>query len=102
MQREDLIDTDIVKVSTIKMAPGEQSPWHYHTHIQESVFCLTGELVVSNDMLADITLMPGERIDFNPGQQHSLHNRENQPASYLLVQHGRYDFIECEPPYQLG
>lgn len=98
MQRDDLIDTDTVKVSSISLAAGEQSPWHYHTFIHETVFCLSGELMVAGDSVDSFMLSVGERVEFKPGQPHALLNQAGESASYLLVQHGKHDFIECEPP----
>ncbi len=100
MQREDLIDTDSVKVSSIEMAPGEQSPWHYHTYIRESVFCLRGRLLAASDAEHGMVLTPGDRVDFSPGERHALHNMQAEPSAYLLVQRGRHDFIQCESPGQ--
>jgi len=98
MQREDLVDTDKVKVSNITLQAGEQSAWHYHSYIQESVFCLSGELLAGNDTRDDIILLPGDRIDFSPGQPHVVSNQHNQAANYLLIQQGQHDFIECAAP----
>lgn len=96
-KREAVVLTDDVRVIQFTMDAGEQLAWHYHTDIEESVFCLAGEICVSDEQQTQV-LHTGQQAKFIAGQPHALKNISEQSATYLLIQHGHYDFIECEPP----
>jgi quercetin dioxygenase-like cupin family protein len=99
MTRDDLIRTDTMRVASIELAAGEESPWHYHTQVHESVYCLRGEIGVRRaPPLGAVTLMPGQRCDIEAGSLHALYNPGRSAAGYLLVQAGRYDFVAVESP----
>lgn len=94
-KREELVLTDDVRVIQFEMSAGEQLAWHYHTHIKESIFCLQGKLRVLSDQSPQ-NLLIGQQARFDAGQAHALQNASDKPAIYLLIQHGQYDFIECD------
>lgn len=96
-KREDIVRTDDVRVVQFTLGAGERMPWHYHSEVHESIFCLSGEIHVLGEREQQ-TIRTGQRIQFDAGQAHALHNNTGQPASYLLIQHGHYDVIECAPP----
>ncbi len=96
-EREELVRTDDVRVVQISMGAGEQLTWHYHSQIRESIFCLAGELRVLSAR-REQTLRTGQKASFTAGEAHALQNPGRQVASYLLIQHGPYDFIECAAP----
>lgn len=98
MSRDDLVRTDTVRVASVELAVREESPWHCHTEVHETVFCLRGEIGVRRAPPLDtITLMPGQRCDVEPGLPHAIHNPGRDTACYLLIQTGRYDFIAVDP-----
>lgn len=99
MTRDDLVRTDTVRVASIELAAGEESPWHRHTQVQETVFCLRGEIAIRRaPPLGTVTLAPGQRCDIAPQVPHALGNPGRVEARYLLVQKGSYDFIAMDPP----
>lgn len=96
-QREDLIATHNARVAEIILQAHEQSPWHYHTKLTESVFCLHGHIEVQcGHPASTIRLSPGERYDLKPKVEHRVRNPTAADASYLLVQNGSHDFIEID------
>ena len=96
-QREDLIALDNAKVASIELAIGEESPWHYHTEVIETVICLHGDISLQCRKPVENTLLkPGQRYKINPLHEHRLVNTGNGVATYLLVQSGRYDFIHSD------
>jgi quercetin dioxygenase-like cupin family protein len=98
MTRDDLVRTDTVRVACIELAVGEESPWHRHTQVHETIFCLRGEIGVRRAPPLNVeTLLPGQRCDIGPGLPHALHNPGRDTACYLLIQSGRYDFIAVDP-----
>ena len=46
MQRKDIVkQTDLI-ISEIELPPDSEPIWHWHTQIQETVYCLEGQLLV--------------------------------------------------------
>ncbi len=85
-----------VRINTL--APGQGTPWHYHTAVADDVFCLEHPVEVGlRGPDETITLRPGQRQSIPAGRVHRVVNRAGVPVRYLLVQAtGRYDFVEAE------
>ncbi len=98
LKRDAVVLTDDVRVIEFTMDAGERLAWHYHTDIEESVFCLAGEICVSDEQQTQV-LRTGQQARFAAGKPHALKNISEQSATYLVIQHGRYDFIECDQPH---
>ncbi len=83
-----------VRVNTLK--PRQGTPWHFHTVITDTVFCLQEGLEVGlRDPDETVPLRPGQRQDIPPGRVHRVFNATLQPLRYLLIQAtGAYDFNE--------
>ena len=95
---EWLARTDDVNVRINTLEPRHGTPWHYHTVVDDHVFCMEGGLEVSlRDPPRAVRLAPGERVHVPPGQVHRVVNLTDRPLRYLLVQAtGRYDFNVVE------
>jgi quercetin dioxygenase-like cupin family protein len=85
-----------VRVNTL--APGDGTPWHYHTAVTDDVFCLEEGLEVSlRDPDERSVMRPGERVTIAPRRVHRVWNASPRPIRYLLVQAtGAYDFVAVE------
>lgn len=88
-----------VGVQERTLGPGDSIPWHYHTIITDTTYCLEGSVQI--DMLS-----PPERVVLQVGQSHSVPtNRPHQitphgasPCRFLLVQGvGEYDRHPVDP-----
>jgi quercetin dioxygenase-like cupin family protein len=88
--------TDDVAVRLNPLAPGQGTPWHFHTAVTDDIFCLEEALEVGlRGPDESVTLRPGERVRVAPGRVHRVVNRAARPVRYLLVQAtGKYDFNE--------
>ncbi|MBF0481319.1 MAG: cupin domain-containing protein [Desulfovibrionaceae bacterium] len=77
------------------MAPGESTPWHYHSQVTDHFFCLAGPLEVRlHDPGETVTLACGESFAVAPYRVHRVVNPGAGVARYLLLQGiGEYDFI---------
>jgi quercetin dioxygenase-like cupin family protein len=77
------------------MAPGESTPWHYHSVITDNFFCLAGPMEVHlNGPSEVVTLACGEQYDVPPNRVHRAVNPGAGVVRYLLLQGiGEYDFI---------
>lgn len=98
MQRNDFIRQANVIASEISLPANTDPVWHWHSVLEESIYCLSGILSVQSDSQGKCILTPGEKAVFPAGSRHAIGNQQDEAASYLLVQQGDYDFNHCEPP----
>jgi mannose-6-phosphate isomerase-like protein (cupin superfamily) len=95
MQESEIVaKTDALQVRIMNLSPLEVASWHYHTHVTDDIFCLTGRIVVRvRTPEHEIHLSPGQRCHIEMGRVHQLENLDDAESSYLLVQGiGQYDF----------
>jgi uncharacterized cupin superfamily protein len=74
-------------VNLVELAPGSwSSQRHWHTHEDEFVYVLEGELVLITDE-GEQRLAAGDAAGFAAGKQngHHLVNRSDQPARFLAI-----------------
>ena len=88
-----------VGVQERTLAPGDSIPWHYHTVITDTTYCIEGTVQI--EMLG-----PPERILLAAGESHAVPtNRPHRitphgdaPCRFLLVQGvGQYDRHPVDP-----
>ena len=88
-----------VGVQERTLAPGQEIPWHYHTVITDTTYCLEGTVRVE-------LLGPPEQILLTPGESHAVPtNRPHRitpdgerPCRFILVQGvGQYDRHPIDP-----
>ena len=82
-----------VQVLTIE---GEQCvPWHHHTTISDTFFCLEGPMVVETRApQASRRLECGERLSVPPGRPHRVSAAGAGRCSFVIVQGvGEYDYV---------
>jgi quercetin dioxygenase-like cupin family protein len=98
-ETEVLVKTDTVRVRVMALTPREVAAWHFHTQVNDDIFCLTGKIVVRMQKPdEEILLSPGQRVRIETGRVHQLENLEETEAAYLLVQGiGLYDFNVINP-----
>jgi uncharacterized cupin superfamily protein len=74
-------------VNLVRLAPGVwSSQRHWHTHEDEFVYVLTGELVLVTDE-GEQVMRPGDCAGFKAGERngHCLQNRSVEDATMLVV-----------------
>jgi mannose-6-phosphate isomerase-like protein (cupin superfamily) len=93
-ETEVLVKTDTVRVRIMALAPREVATWHFHTQVNDDIFCLTGRIMVRMQKPdEEIRLSPGQRVRIETDRAHQLENLEERESTYLLVQGvGLYDF----------
>jgi uncharacterized cupin superfamily protein len=87
-------------VNLVELPPGcWSSQRHWHTHEDEFVYVLEGELVMVTDS-GEQVLHPGMAAGFPAGRPdgHHLVNRTDRPATYLEVGTRREDVDEIDYP----
>lgn len=87
----DALGLKAIGINLTTLPPGKESSMrHWHTHEEEFVFVLSGEVVLRTDA-GEQLLTAGSCAGFPvppPGQQgdgHQLINRSQQPAVYLEI-----------------
>jgi len=80
-----------IGINHTTLPPGKESSMrHWHTHEDEFIFVLSGEVVVKTDS-GEQVLRPGmcagfpASVDGKTGDGHQLINRGNEPAVYLEI-----------------
>jgi quercetin dioxygenase-like cupin family protein len=84
-----------VLVREFVFGPGEATPWHRHSAVEDRGYVLSGDLVVeTRDPPARVELAAGDSHVVEAGTVHRVANLGAGEARLLLIQHGgRYDFI---------
>ena len=93
-QRETVAETGGLRVRVFTLAPGQEVPWHFHSHITDTFFCLEGTLSVETRSPAGRHLLEtGERCAVPPMTAHRVTGHNGARARFLIVQGvGVYDF----------
>ena len=93
-RRELIAETSTLRVSILTLAAGQEVPWHYHSRVTDTFYCLEGTLSVE-------TRSPDARHLLNIGEScavprmtaHRVTGQEDGRARFLIVQGvGTYDF----------
>jgi mannose-6-phosphate isomerase-like protein (cupin superfamily) len=93
-----------VGVQERTLEPGQEIPWHYHTIITDTTYCIEGTVQI--EMLG-----PSERVLLTTGQSHAIPvNRPHRitpsggrSCRFLLVQGvGKYDRHPVDPQTWAG
>ncbi|WP_243357814.1 cupin domain-containing protein [Fundidesulfovibrio terrae] len=89
-----IVATPDVKVTLMTYAPGQEVPWHSHTTVTDSTFCLAGDVELAfRDPEEAVLLKPGDFRQVPPGRTHRVRCLGPDPCKVLLVQGvGAYDF----------
>jgi uncharacterized cupin superfamily protein len=87
----DALGLKTIGINHTVLPPGKESSMrHWHTHEEEFIYVLSGEVVLRTDM-GEQLLTPGMcagfplAVDLNHGDGHQLVNRGSVPAVYLEV-----------------
>ncbi len=96
--REVVAESPELKVVILTLAPGQAVPWHYHSHITDTFFCLEGPMVIrTRGGKRQTELAAGQRYDIPPRTAHHVSGKEGGRCKFALVQGvGAYDFVPVE------
>jgi quercetin dioxygenase-like cupin family protein len=92
--RKVIAETADLRVVRMEFVEGEFIPWHYHTYVGDTTFCLAGTVVV--DMMEPcerVTLGPGQYVEINAGRPHRV-GGPGERVTLLVQGVGLYDFVE--------
>lgn len=93
--RELVAESDGLRVQILTIGPDQCVPWHYHSRITDTFFCLDGPMVVkTRSPEAERILQPGDSCAVPPGQPHIVSGRDGGRCRFVIVQGvGVYDFV---------
>jgi quercetin dioxygenase-like cupin family protein len=96
--RELVAETTGLRVQILTIGAGQCVPWHYHSNITDTFFCLDGPMVVQTRAPeASHLLQPGDSCAVSSGQPHFVSGEDGGPCRFAIVQGvGTYDFIPVE------
>lgn len=93
-KREMIAETPDLRMVILTLGPGQEVPWHWHTNITDTFFCLEGPMVIE-------TRAPRERFELVPGgtcavpakRAHRVTPKEGGRCRFAILQGvGTYDF----------
>jgi quercetin dioxygenase-like cupin family protein len=93
-----VLQTADVRVVEYVLRAGDAHPWHYHSEVSDTVYCLEGLIgIETREPPADVMLRPGEKYSVPAKTVHHVKNAGNGRSRYLLLQGiGTYDFNRVE------
>jgi len=93
--RELIAEAPGLRVQVLTLGPGQCVPWHHHTTIEDTFFCLEGPMVVETRAPAATNrLEVGERFLVPAGKPHRVTGLDDGRCSFAIVQGvGEYDYI---------
>lgn len=89
-----------VGVQERTLSPGQEIPWHYHTTITDTTYCIGGAVQIEMiDPPERVLLAVGESHAVQPGRPHRITASGDGACRFLLIQGvGTYDRHPIEPP----
>ena len=93
-----------VGVQERTLAPGQEIPWHYHTIISDTTYCLEGTVSIEMlDPAQQVLLAVGESCSIPPHRPHRITPHGQQSCRMLLIQGvGAYDRHPVDAQYRPG
>ena len=93
--RELIAETNGLRVQVLTIGPHQCVPWHHHSNITDTFFCLEGPMVVETRQ-PDNTheLRAGDRLSVPPHCVHTVFAARGGRCKFVIVQGvGIYDYV---------
>jgi putative acetyltransferase len=97
-QRETLAEAPGLRVRLLALGPGQSVPWHLHTGITDTFFCMNGPMQVkTRSPDATHVLTAGKTLAVGPGTPHEVSPLGGSSCRFMIVQGvGTYDYVPVE------
>jgi quercetin dioxygenase-like cupin family protein len=97
-KRETIAEAPGLRVRRITLAPGDAVPWHHHTAITDTFFCMQGTVIIETRApAATHVLQPGEGFAVPPKRAHTVHGNHMGRCQFMVIQGvGDYDFVPAD------
>lgn len=93
--RFTLAEAPGLRVRQLSLAAGQSVPWHFHSEITDTFFCMKGPMCVkTRDPDAEFVLEPGDTVAIPPGRPHFAQGVEDRACQFMIIQGvGVYDYV---------
>lgn len=97
-ERVTIAEAPNLRVRLLTLAQGECVPWHYHTAITDTFFCMQGPLKVTTRDPDDVhVLEAGGTLAVGPGTAHQVEGVDGGRCRFMIVQGvGPYDYVPVD------
>ena len=97
-ERLTLAEVPGLRVRQLSLAVGQCVPWHFHSEITDTFFCMKGPMRVrTRSPDAEFVLEAGDTVAIPPGRRHYAAGVDNQACTFMIVQGvGTYDYVAAE------
>ena len=97
-ERFTLAETPGLRVRQLRLAAGQCVPWHYHSKITDTFFCMKGPMSVrTRNPDAVFILEPGETVAIPPRRCHFVEGVNQQSCQFMAIQGvGTYDYVPAD------
>jgi len=96
--RELIAQAPGLRVQVLTVGRGQCVPWHHHTEITDTFFCLEGETVLElRDPTKVVRLQVGERAEVPALRPHRVTAGGELRCRFVIVQGvGDYDYVPAD------
>ncbi len=97
-ERFTLAEAPGLRVRQLSLAAGQCVPWHYHSEITDTIFCMRGPMrVETRDPDVVFILEPGETVAIPAQRRHFVAGVKQQPCQFITIQGvGTYDYVPVD------
>lgn len=94
-RRETLAEVPGLRVRLLTLRKGQAVPWHYHSAITDTFFCMRGPIrILTRSPDASHTLYNGDTLSVPPGTPHFVEAGSKAGCRFMIVQGvGQYDYV---------
>jgi quercetin dioxygenase-like cupin family protein len=98
--RETIAETPELRARILTLAPGQCVPWHCHTRVDDTFFCIEGPVRIETLDPGHVQILqPGDTFVVLHGTPHSVAPVGRRRAKYVVFQGvGSFDFEPVEQP----
>jgi len=100
--REMVAETPQLRLQILTLGPGHEVPWHWHTEVTDTFFCMEGPMVVETRAPRQVfELQPGGSCAVPAKRAHRVSGKDGGRCKFAILQGiGTYDFhpVGGEPP----
>lgn len=94
-QRETLAEVPGLRVRLLTLLKGQIVPWHYHSTITDTFFCMRGPMrILTRSPVASHTLFNGDTLAVDPCTPHFVEASSVAGCQFMIIQGvGKYDYV---------
>jgi quercetin dioxygenase-like cupin family protein len=93
-KREVLAQVPDLRMVVLTLAAGQEVPWHFHSNVSDTFFCLEGPMVIeTHEPEGAVELTAGQTHAIPAQRAHRVHGKGGGRCKFAILQGiGKYDF----------